>query len=63
MPLGLLFLYIAFDKGPASLVSPVASTYPAITAVLAYFYLKEKISRINFFGILMVTLGVVLVGF
>ena len=62
MPMGLLFLYIAFSKGPASLVSPVASTYPAITVILAYFYLKEKISKTNLIGILLTTLGVVLIG-
>jgi len=63
MPLGLLFLYIAFSKGPASLVSPVASTYPAITVVLAFLYLKERISKTGVFGIILVTLGVVAVGF
>ncbi len=62
MPLGLLFLYMAFSKGPASLASPIASTYPAITVLLAYFYLKEKITKTNFLGILMATVGVVLVG-
>ena len=63
MPLGLLFLYIAFNKGPASLVSPVASTYPAITVILAFLYLKEKINKVGLFGIVLVTLGVVAVGF
>jgi uncharacterized membrane protein len=62
MPMGLLFLYIAFSKGPASLVSPVASTYPAITVILAYFYLKEKITKTNLAGIILTTVGVVLIG-
>ncbi|EKD99438.1 MAG: hypothetical protein ACD_22C00256G0011 [uncultured bacterium] len=62
MPMGLLSLYTSFSKGPASLSSPVASTYPAITVVLAYLYLKEKINRNQFVGIIMVTAGVVFLG-
>jgi len=62
MPLGLLFLYIAFNSGPASLISPIASSYPALTAVLAYIFLKEKINKTNSFGIVLATLGIVLTG-
>lgn len=62
MPLGLLLLYVAFSKGPASLASPVASTYPAITVLLAYLYLKERINRNQLIGILVVVLGVVSLG-
>lgn len=62
MPVGLLALYIAFSKGPASLASPVASTYPAITVLLAYLWLKEKINKNQLVGIIMVTLGVILLG-
>lgn len=61
MPIGLLFLYIALSKGSASLVSPVSSIYPAITVLLAYLFLKERISKINFIGILTICLGIVLV--
>lgn len=62
MPLGILSLFIAFNNGPASLASPVASTYPIITVVLAYFFLKEKITRSNLFGIALASLGVILLG-
>lgn len=62
MPTGLLFLYIAFSRGPASLVSPIASTYPAITVILAFLYLKEKVGRVNLFGILSCITGVILIG-
>lgn len=62
MPMGLLFLYVAFSLGPASLGSPVASTYPAITVVLAYFYLKEKIKRVQLYGIISVIAGIILLG-
>ena len=60
-PVGLLLLFVAFSKGPASLASPVASTYPVIILILAYFYLKEKITKVQLFGILTVTSGIVLV--
>jgi len=59
MPLGVLLLYIAMNNGPASLISPIISIYPAITVVLAHYYLKEKIANINIYGILAVILGVV----
>ncbi|MEK7497569.1 MAG: EamA family transporter [Patescibacteria group bacterium] len=62
MPIGLIALYTAFNNGPASLASPVASTYPAITAVLAYFYLKEKLNRNQILGIIAVTIGVIFIG-
>ncbi|MDP3918139.1 MAG: DMT family transporter [Candidatus Woesebacteria bacterium] len=59
MPLGVLFLYIAFSRGPASLISPIISIYPAITVVLAYFYLKERIQKTNMYGIIAVIIGVI----
>jgi drug/metabolite transporter (DMT)-like permease len=59
MQLGLMFFYNALDRGPASLVSPVASVYPVITAVMAYFYLKEKFNKSQLAGIVLATLGVI----
>ena len=60
MPLGVLFLYIALSNGPASLVSPIVSIYPAITVILAYCYLKERIERTKIYGIAAIILGVLL---
>lgn len=60
MPLGLVFMYLAFDRGPASLVSPVASTYPVLTIILAFIFLKEKVSKNQLFGILLTSLGIIL---
>ena len=37
MPMGLLFVYLAFNKGPASLISPIVGSYPALTAILALY--------------------------
>ncbi len=62
LPLGLLFLYLALSRGPASLVSPVTSTYPMITVILAFIYLREKINRRQAIGILITILGVVMTG-
>lgn len=59
MPLGVLLLYISFNNGPASLISPIISIYPAITVVLAHYYLKEKIEKTNVYGIIAVILGVI----
>lgn len=60
MPLGVLLLYISLSKGPASLIAPIISTYPAITVIFAHYYLKEKVERTKIFGIVAIILGVIL---
>ena len=62
MPVGLIALYTAFSKGPVSLSSPIASTYPVITMIIAYFWLKEKINRNQLIGIVSVTAGIIALG-
>ncbi len=60
MPLGVLFLYISLNKGPASLISPIVSTYPAITVILAHYYLKERLDRTKIYGVITIILGILL---
>ncbi|MBI5122805.1 EamA family transporter [Candidatus Roizmanbacteria bacterium] len=62
MELGFFVFHIALSGGLVSLVSPIGSIYVAITAVLAWLFLKEKINIIHFVGIALATVGVILVG-
>lgn len=57
-----IFFFIALSKGPASLVAPVASSYTALTVTLALIFLKEKLRKIQAFGVLLVVLGIILIG-
>lgn len=44
-----------------SLVSPAVATYPAVTVILAYFFLKERVSFNQKIGIVAILAGLVLV--
>lgn len=60
--LGIVPFNLAFQSGMASLVAPVSSSYVVLTAVLAFFFLKERISKIQLAGILSTSLGIILLG-
>lgn len=61
--LGLIALSLAFENGPASLVSPIASSSIVITVVLAAIFLKEKISRHQLSGVCLTIVGILLLSF
>lgn len=56
-----LFLYRAFEYGVLSVVSPVVSTFPAVTAVLAFLFLAEPPTPLVVGGIVAALVGVVLI--
>ena len=56
-------LFLAFNYTLASIASPISATYPAITVVLALIFLKEKLSRKNMVGVLLVLIAILGVGF
>ncbi|HKM51528.1 MAG TPA: EamA family transporter [Candidatus Bathyarchaeia archaeon] len=58
---GTVALFKSFEVGQLSIVSPVASSYPALSIVLAVFLLNESISVIRFSGILAIMVGILLV--
>jgi uncharacterized membrane protein len=60
---GALCFLLAFDYGPISLISPVSSVYPALLALLAVKFLKDRISPIQGMGIGVITAGLVAIGF
>lgn len=42
---GAVTIYMAFENGPVSIVSPVSNTYPIVTIAVAKVRLKERLSR------------------
>ena len=62
LELGNVFFFTAFSFGPASLVSPVVSSYQAITVVLALIFLKEKLRKVQAVGVALAVLGIILIG-
>ncbi|UCB46091.1 MAG: DMT family transporter [Spirochaetota bacterium] len=60
--MGTFLFLISFEHGKVSLIAPVSSIYPAITAVLAVRFLGEKITLKQGFGIAIIVIGLILVG-
>ena len=60
---GVLTYTEAIRRGPLSLVAPIASTYPIITAFLSVIFLKEALTLLQWFAIFIVVAGVVLLTF
>ncbi len=55
-----LALRYALLKGPTGVVIAVTAVYPIITVALSVFFLKEKISKWQYIGILIVCSGLFL---
>jgi len=60
MALGGLLVAIAYKHGPATLVTPLAGAYPVVTLAFAWAVLKERPSAVQWGGIGLVLLGMVL---
>jgi len=59
--LGMITYYSALKRLPASVVVPLCSTYPLISAILGILILKEEFTLLRFIGILLIISGVWLV--
>ncbi len=57
---GAVFFYMALGSGRASIVVPLTALYPAITIVLSAIILKEHITLLNGFGIILSIVAIVL---
>lgn len=62
LQIGFLTFNAAFFFGPATLVTTAASAYTAISLFLALTILKEKITFIQFIGVLSIISGIILLG-
>lgn len=59
--LGVLLLWLAFTNTLASIASPLTATYSVLMVILAYYLLKEKIQKKDYYGIGFVVIGVLLI--
>lgn len=60
LALGLLFYYIALEKGEVSVVVPLTAIYPIVSVILGYAILKERPSLFQWIGIFLVVVGTML---
>jgi drug/metabolite transporter (DMT)-like permease len=56
--IAVLFLWLAFEGTYAAVASPITAAFPVFTIILAYFWLKEKISSFNLFSTAVVMIGI-----
>jgi drug/metabolite transporter (DMT)-like permease len=54
-------LLLALQRGPVAIASVVASLYPVTTVLLAGFVLRERLSRLQYVGVMFAFVAVVLV--
>ncbi|MFA5025981.1 MAG: EamA family transporter [Candidatus Shapirobacteria bacterium] len=55
-----LFAYnLAASKGQTAIVAPIASSYPALFAVLAYFVFKDRLSKQQIIGVIVTLFGII----
>ena len=59
---GLIFLFLALERGDASLVVPIGATYPVLSAILAAIFLTEVITPLRAIGIGLVVGGAMVIG-
>ncbi|OGK57413.1 hypothetical protein A3J15_04045 [Candidatus Roizmanbacteria bacterium RIFCSPLOWO2_02_FULL_38_10] len=62
MVFGMLAFYTALSAGMVSLVTPISSTYAAITVLLSIKFLHEKINKLQSFAIILLVFGIILIG-
>lgn len=56
-----LALYKGFEVGKLSIVSPIASSYPALSSILALVFLNERVSSSRYVGIACIFVGMLIV--
>lgn len=61
LTIGLLSFNFALEYGEASFVSTVSSSYVAILVLLSYVFLKEPITKKQWFSILLIVVGVMFI--
>jgi len=59
--IGMLFFSIAIKRGDAAVIVTLSAIYPIFIVLLSPLILQEKLSFTHVLGVLLVTLGVILV--
>lgn len=58
--IGFIFYYKAFQKGKLSIASPIGNSYGLVAVLLGVFFLNEALTKIQFFFISVIIIGVIL---
>ena len=58
---GLIFL-VALRFNEVSILYPLSATSYALVAIMSRKYLDEKVGKFNWYGIVLITIGVILIG-
>jgi transporter family protein len=61
--IGLLCFMYAIREGKICVVAPLTALYPVVTLALAMIFLKEKINIVQFAGIILALISVVLISY
>ena len=61
--LGLLFFLYALREGKVSIIAPLTALYPVVSLALAMIFLKERISAVQFTGIVLAVVSVFLISY
>ncbi len=56
---GVFSYNFATTKGQISIIAPIASSYPALFAILAYFVFKDRLSKQQILGIVITLFGII----
>jgi bacterial/archaeal transporter family protein len=60
LALGLLCYYVALEKTQASLLVPLTAIYPVVSVLLSYAVLHERLSLLQWVGVVLVVGGAML---
>ncbi len=60
---GLVFAHYSIELVGASISAIISASSPALSILLAYLLVGEKLDKVNGFGVLLVLLGTILVLF
>jgi len=58
--LGSLAFFAAMKAGQASVIAPATSLYPALTVLLAMFFLRERLNKVQLLGLLIALVSIVI---
>ncbi len=57
---GAFFLYLhSLNSFPSALLAPISAGYPAVTILLAHYFFKERMEKVQYIGVALILLGLV----